>query len=266
MKNRVLPAIVMIAVLGLAVVGNILIAVPFVALLVILTALLCLVELGECAFAPLGSRAEDAVAAQGAIVIMGTGVVLAGILLVPGDTVYTLPLIGDLTVPNQVTVVLFIMISSIIFENTIAWAIGSVWSKTKRRLNLPPPRSAYPRYSPNKTLVGSLVGVLGAIFLGLLTVEALSANMSQDFHILLIALACLTPPLSECGDWLESRMKRQCNVKNSNSPIVERQSHGLFYHLEKSLGDHGGFLDRTDSLFFCLTCSLLPILVCALWR
>jgi len=87
-----------------------------------------------------------------------------------------------------------------------------------------------PLISPNKTLEGLVVGVLGA------TAAFWVAGLYQDWltgpHALLIGgLVALAAPV---GDLFESMIKRDLQVKDTGA---------LF-------GAHGGVLDRLDAVFF----------------
>ena len=91
-----------------------------------------------------------------------------------------------------------------------------------------------PAISPNKTIEGSIGGVIGAIGLGTI---ALKLFNPLGFHfvemtILMIALSVF----GQLGDLVESAYKRRFNVKDSG----------------KIFPGHGGVLDRFDSTFFAM--------------
>jgi CDP-diglyceride synthetase len=256
----------MIIVVGLAAALNVMTKIPFVMMLIVVVFMLCMVELGS--FKPKKDKAKDAVTNQVGIVMLGTFVVIAGLVLLKGDTIISIPLLGQqLSLPNNLIVVILIMFSTIIFENTLALAAGKAWRWLSQLWRLKPPRPVYPRYSPEKTVVGSVVGVVGGIVLGLLVVWLLKtfSDMGYKFYVLLIVLAIITPPLAEFGDWIGSRMKRLLEVESSSQAILEGGESRLLCWIEKGMGDHGGFVDRTDSMFFCLIWSLLPTLAYIVW-
>lgn len=92
-------------------------------------------------------------------------------------------------------------------------------------------RKLWPEISPNKTIEGSVGGVVSAvivsIFIGLFT----------EIDITMIGLVFLTILLSifgQIGDLVESALKRHYQVKDSGN----------------ILPGHGGILDRFDSLLF----------------
>jgi phosphatidate cytidylyltransferase len=88
-----------------------------------------------------------------------------------------------------------------------------------------------PRISPNKTFEG-LVGGIAATFVAAFVMRWLLGLELAPVHVAaLAAILAVTGPL---GDLVESLFKRDSGVKDSSS----------------LLPGHGGFLDRTDSLFY----------------
>ncbi len=91
-------------------------------------------------------------------------------------------------------------------------------------------RPIAPRTSPNKTVEGFVVGLIG----GSVSVAVAGIWMDWiDWHesLLLGAVICLA---GYVGDLFESLMKRDLGIKDSG----------------RLLGEHGGVLDRFDALFF----------------
>jgi phosphatidate cytidylyltransferase len=102
-----------------------------------------------------------------------------------------------------------------------AYFIGKALGKTK----------LWPEISPNKTVEGSIGGVVCAVLVAVLFV------IFSDINVGLIALMGITVVLSvfgQIGDLVESAFKRHFNVKDSGN----------------ILPGHGGILDRFDSLLF----------------
>jgi phosphatidate cytidylyltransferase len=94
-------------------------------------------------------------------------------------------------------------------------------------------RKLWPEISPNKTIEGSLGGIISAV------IVAAVYNVIADFAQTLAALLMMTVVLSifgQIGDLVESAFKRHYGVKDSG----------------KILPGHGGILDRFDSLLFIL--------------
>lgn len=92
-------------------------------------------------------------------------------------------------------------------------------------------RKLWPEISPNKTVAGSIGGVVCAVIIAVLFSLLTNINASM------VTLAGITIVLSifgQIGDLVESALKRHFNVKDS----------GII------LPGHGGILDRFDSLLF----------------
>ena len=98
-----------------------------------------------------------------------------------------------------------------------------------------------PLVSPNKTVSGSVGGIVAAIALlvglagipELATIAVLEPIIGLDVGVAL-CLGCGVAILSQIGDLLESALKRSLNVKDSGS----------------ILPGHGGLLDRFDGYLF----------------
>jgi len=87
----------------------------------------------------------------------------------------------------------------------------------------------YPKISPKKSWEGAIAGVLGGIFVALLYGSVFELNLS---YVQLVFSALLVCVLAQCGDLLESLIKRAFQVKDSG----------------KILPGHGGVLDRFDGV------------------
>lgn len=105
--------------------------------------------------------------------------------------------------------------------DTFAYFGGRVWGR----------RKLAPRLSPNKTVEGAVVGVIGGFSLALLFLYA-GGQARAETLVLLVAL----PIIAMLGDLLESAIKRYFDVKDSHVP-------GL-----NVIPGHGGVLDRVDAL------------------
>lgn len=91
-------------------------------------------------------------------------------------------------------------------------------------------RKLWPTISPNKTIEGSLGGVVAALILVAL-LSILSGQLPLSYALLLALAVSISGQL---GDLVESAVKRTLGVKDSG----------------RILPGHGGFLDRFDSLLF----------------
>ncbi|MEH7439686.1 phosphatidate cytidylyltransferase [Neobacillus drentensis] len=89
-------------------------------------------------------------------------------------------------------------------------------------------RKLWPEISPNKTVEGSIGGVLCAVIVSVLFV------LFTDIQASLIGITVALSVFGQIGDLVESAFKRHFNVKDSGN----------------ILPGHGGILDRFDSLLF----------------
>jgi phosphatidate cytidylyltransferase len=89
-------------------------------------------------------------------------------------------------------------------------------------------RKLWPEISPNKTIEGSIGGVLCAVIVSVLFV------LFTDLPASLIGITVALSVFGQIGDLVESAFKRHFNVKDSGN----------------ILPGHGGILDRFDSLLF----------------
>jgi phosphatidate cytidylyltransferase len=104
-------------------------------------------------------------------------------------------------------------------SDTMAYFAGSYFGKHK----------LIPDISPNKTIEGSIGGIIGAVIGGLIfnKIFLLMTNLQM---ILLVAI--LGSIISQFGDLIESKIKRQLKIKDFGNIIP----------------GHGGIVDRLDSI------------------
>jgi phosphatidate cytidylyltransferase len=96
-------------------------------------------------------------------------------------------------------------------------------------------RKIAPLISPKKTWEGFLGGVILSVLISLLITKfGNEKNLWNISTFQSIFLGILLSVFAQIGDFYESSIKRYCNVKDSGKLVPE----------------HGGILDRTDSLFF----------------
>jgi len=114
------------------------------------------------------------------------------------------------------TLVVFI---SLWMCDTCAFFFGKHFGKSK----------IMPSVSPNKTILGSVSGLLGSIIflLFLSYMNYIELNYVESF-----LLGLITGGISQFGDFFESLLKRELNIKDTSD----------------ILRGHGGVLDRFDSL------------------
>ncbi|WP_071395307.1 phosphatidate cytidylyltransferase [Bacillus tuaregi] len=116
----------------------------------------------------------------------------------------------------------------IFYSLFIIWATDSGAYFTGRAMGK---RKLWPDISPNKTIEGSIGGIVSAV------IVSIPFGLFGDMDISLLMLGVVTIFLSvfgQIGDLVESALKRHYHVKDSGS----------------ILPGHGGVLDRFDSLIF----------------
>jgi phosphatidate cytidylyltransferase len=97
----------------------------------------------------------------------------------------------------------------------------------------------WPRVSPNKTISGSIGGLLAAMSVTFL----IASIFGIDDFVEALIVGLLIGGLSQAGDLMESAVKRQLDVKDSGS----------------ILPGHGGMLDRFDGYIFVIPAFYLYI-------
>src|SRR5690606_21284815 len=105
-------------------------------------------------------------------------------------------------------------------NDTFAYICGKLLGKHK----------LFPSISPKKTIEGFVGGVLFAIIAGVL-INSYFIEVSYLFWVL---VAILVASFGTVGDLVESKFKRQAEIKDSG----------------KIIPGHGGILDRLDSFIF----------------
>jgi phosphatidate cytidylyltransferase len=122
--------------------------------------------------------------------------------------------------PHGGALVVDVLIGTFVGD-TCAYLGGRAWGQ----------RPLAPRISPNKTVEGLVVGIVGGT-LAFWGFEVAYQQYTRGTHALIIGLAvALAAPL---GDLFESLIKRDLDVKDSGTVF----------------GPHGGALDRLDAVLF----------------
>jgi len=94
-----------------------------------------------------------------------------------------------------------------------------------------------PRISPHKSWEGAIAGFIFAV-IGMIAAQFLVLDFLSIFDT--VAIGIIVGTLGQAGDFVESMIKRDVNVKDSSSIIP----------------GHGGIFDRFDSLLFFRTANL----------
>lgn len=132
-------------------------------------------------------------------------------------------------VPDIGMLLVFFVIFLIWTTDSAAYFVGRAIGK----------RKLWPDISPNKTIEGSLGGVVFALIVGIifyLLIPDLSTYISVATALIIMLVASV---FGQIGDLVESALKRHYSVKDSGNVLP----------------GHGGILDRFDSLIF-----VMPIL------
>jgi len=116
---------------------------------------------------------------------------------------------------------IFLVLVIVMCGDSAAFYVGSRMGKTK----------LYPLVSPNKSVEGSIGGLLGSIVGALLVKVGFFPELTLGDCV---GAALLLGVLGQLGDLFESLLKRSCGVKDSGTIVP----------------GHGGILDRLDSILF----------------
>jgi len=127
----------------------------------------------------------------------------------------------------KITLALFL---SVWICDTGAFLFGKKFGKKK----------ILPDISPNKTWVGTIAGFISSmIFLLILNQSGYFPDIFSLVDVVVLGL--ITGIFGQFGDWAESLLKREANVKDTSN----------------FLAGHGGVLDRFDSLTFAAPLTLI---------
>lgn len=93
------------------------------------------------------------------------------------------------------------------------------------------------KVSPNKTIEGSIAGIVGAVIIGIIYTLIINNVFSLHINYFIIAFYIgIFAVIGQIGDLAESSIKRYCDIKDFSELIP----------------GHGGMLDRFDSVIFIL--------------
>lgn len=134
------------------------------------------------------------------------------------------PIIKE-NLPNGNLLIWFVFISAW-GTDIFAYLIGKNFGKHK-----------FTKVSPNKTIEGSIGGVVGAVIIALGYTVLCNYAFHMNFNYYIVALiTVLLSLIGQIGDLSASSIKRYCGIKDYSNLIP----------------GHGGMLDRIDSVIFIL--------------
>ena len=108
-------------------------------------------------------------------------------------------------------------------SDTFAYLTGSLIGKNKIK--------SIAHISPNKTLEGSIGGIIGALILNIIYAKYAPLNINLIYVIIFSIIGAI---LSQLGDLVASYIKRKTGIKDFGNLIP----------------GHGGIMDRFDSMIF----------------
>ncbi|KEH53048.1 CDP-archaeol synthase [Streptococcus macedonicus] len=122
-------------------------------------------------------------------------------------------------------------LDKVLFALFIVWATDTGAYMIGRRFGR---RKLLPKVSPNKTIEGSLGGIVCAIIVALIFMLVDKAVYTPHNLFAMLIYVVLFSVFGQFGDLVESAIKRHFGVKDSG----------------KLIPGHGGILDRFDSMIF----------------
>ena len=122
-------------------------------------------------------------------------------------------------------ILIAVMIS--VATDAFAFFAGKILGKNK----------IFPIISPNKTLEGTIGGVVSSVLINSLMITLIFQNSLKTLDVIMLSLMVFICAVAAVfGDLLISSIKRQANLKDTGSLIP----------------GHGGLLDRIDSHILCI--------------
>ena len=166
-------------------------------------------------------------------------IVSSFILCYPGSFFLSLVLIGEIVPYERSIFVMLIALLSPVASDVGAYFVGTKLGK----------RKLAPSISPNKTVEGAIGGIFSSVIIIMAVYFVMyKTNVLNNYpeilsipwyHVLICALLCTI--FSQMGDLIASAVKRFANIKDFSN----------------FLKDHGGLMDRVDSILFSATVALV---------
>ncbi len=129
--------------------------------------------------------------------------------------------------------IIYFILAMIWICDTLAYFLGSAYGSLKFSRSV----------SPNKTWEGAIAGFLGALIVALIAFKFRWIPVFHSVDYLILAL--IAGILGQLGDLVESAFKRHIGVKDTSRLLL----------------DHGGALDRLDSLAFTVPVVMLYLYI-----
>ncbi|MDR0298639.1 MAG: phosphatidate cytidylyltransferase [Streptococcaceae bacterium] len=124
-------------------------------------------------------------------------------------------------------------IATVFYAILIVWATDSGAYFIGRQFGK---HKLIPSVSPNKTVEGSIGGVVSAVVVSAIMIALFKSSLPDLPMWLLLILSAVFSCVAQLGDLVESGIKRHFEVKDSGTVLP----------------GHGGILDRFDSMIFLL--------------
>ena len=154
-------------------------------------------------------------------------VTMLGICYIPLMLLY-LSLVRNMKLENGLNgkILIWFVLSASWGSDIFAYFIGRHFGKHKLT-----------EVSPNKTIEGSVAGIVGSIILGIIYAVLCNTLWNVGINYLLIGfIMAILSIIGQIGDLAASSIKRFCEIKDFSELIP----------------GHGGMLDRIDSIIFVL--------------
>ncbi len=159
--------------------------------------------------------------------IKDVAITILGVCYVPLMTIY-LSLIRNMELGNNLNgkmLIWFVLFASW-GSDVFAYFIGRHFGKHH-----------FTNISKNKTIEGSIAGIIGAVALGILYTVLCNNVWGTEINYIIIGITiAILSIIGQIGDLAASSIKRYCEVKDFGDIIY----------------GHGGMLDRVDSIIFLL--------------
>jgi len=174
----------------------------------------------------------ELVFSKGKKTVKDVAITMLGICYIPLMLI-NLSLIRNLKLSNNLDgkfLIWFVLIASW-GSDVFAYFIGRNFGKHK-----------FTKISPNKTIEGSISGIIGAIIIGIIYSVMCNTLWGTGINYVLVSIiVAILSIIGQIGDLAASSIKRYCEIKDFSDLIP----------------GHGGMLDRIDSIIFVLPFAFL---------